>query len=521
MPDTARTGRSLPIEPYFGGFILETLTLGMYGESRNAIREYLQNAFDAIMQALKEGHIKGSEGKVRLIVTEDGLTIRDNGTGLRSRVAVDTLTSIGASKKDYRKEAGFRGIGRLAGIALCDKLTFRTKARKETIETIVEIDARNLRSEMSPARGGHLPLEELMMNNIKASQSESDEREQDGFFEVILQDFVDSAPLECSDTKLLSEFVGQVAPVPYAKEFTFAEDILRQGKKRNVSIDQVRVVLEEGDNKTEIFKPYRNSFAVVKDSVELNEVTYIESKSDKWWGWVGHKTEPGAYKDDTTKGIRIRVRNLQIDGTQIIGRIFENDIEGATSYGRFNDWFVGEIFVDPTYLVPNARRDHFEDDKNWREMRKELGTVCEGLGKEAYEISRKNQHSLKKLASDTKELQDDGKKLFVSDDPSPDKLIEISSRANKIQRRIARALRNADNETTSQLRSLENKLLDVKTDAVRKLGLTQALDIDEARQEAQDELASSLVEAFKEVLDSRCYGKARKAMEDVLGRSDF
>ena len=29
------------VHPFFGGFVLETLTIGMYGESRNAIREYI------------------------------------------------------------------------------------------------------------------------------------------------------------------------------------------------------------------------------------------------------------------------------------------------------------------------------------------------------------------------------------------------------------------------------------------------------------------------------------------------
>ena len=39
--------KPLKIQPYFGGFVLETLTVGMYGESRNAIREYIQNGFDS------------------------------------------------------------------------------------------------------------------------------------------------------------------------------------------------------------------------------------------------------------------------------------------------------------------------------------------------------------------------------------------------------------------------------------------------------------------------------------------
>src|SRR5262249_3047982 len=152
-------------------------------------------------------------------------------------------------------------------------------------------------------------------------------------------------------------------------------EIVRQGKRRNIPIDEVRVFVEKNGDEKEVFKPYGLKFPLMKDSIELDECLYIDSTSKKWWGWVGKKKQPGAYKDDATKGIRVRVRNIQIDETQIIGRIFENAIQTATSYGRFNDWFVGEIFVDPTYLVPNARRDHFEDDKNWRTMRAELARI--------------------------------------------------------------------------------------------------------------------------------------------------
>jgi molecular chaperone HtpG len=95
--------------------------------------------------------------------------------------------------------------------------------------------------------------------------------------------------------------------------------------------------------------------------------------------------------------------------------------------------------------------------------------------------------------------------------PGADSLIEISNRANEIQRRVSRALRNADFEVTSQLRSLENKLIDVKTKAVRMLGVTQLQDIDEIKEQAQNDLVSALMEVFKERLDTRCYGKARKA----------
>ena len=112
--------RPVKVEPYFGGFVLETLTIGMYEETKNAIREYIQNGFDSIQRAInKLAQLKAGEGLIRIIYDEDGegVRIRDNGAGLTADNAVSTLTSIGASAKDFATDAGFRGIGRLAGIA--------------------------------------------------------------------------------------------------------------------------------------------------------------------------------------------------------------------------------------------------------------------------------------------------------------------------------------------------------------------------------------------------------------------
>lgn len=512
-------GRIVPIQPYFGGFILETLTLGMYGESRNAIREYLQNGFDAVRDAVKAGLIKSSQAVVEISMEHDSLIVRDNGIGLRATNAVSTLTSIGASRKDYREEAGFRGIGRLAGIVFCNSLTFTTKAAAETLQTTVTLNAAGLRHDMSPARGGHLPLEELLQKHIEAVQTAASDPAEH-FFEVALEGF-HNPPHECTDPLQMISFVSQVAPVPYSKKFRFRSDILTAAKRHSIGIDEVKVLVRAGGDTEEVFKPYGAQFPVGKDSISLQRVEIREGPSNRWWGWIGHKSEPGAYRDEPTKAIRVRVRNIQIDGTQIIGRIFETDIRKATTYGRFNDWFVGEIFVDPTYLVPNARRDGFEDDEQWRSMRAELAEVCSELGAEAYGISRENQHSVQTLAKDARDIETDAKRVIDAEDTSPDKVIEISSRVNKLHRRVTRAFRHADFEVGGQLRSIENRLLDVKTKAVRKLGVSSLPDADEVRQQAQDEVIKLLASAFKEQLDIRTYGKVRKIMEEVLGRSDF
>src|SRR5882724_1118973 len=101
------TSRAVPVQPYFGGFVLETLTVGMYGESRNAIREYVQNGFDSIQRSIHELKLlKPDEGLIHIIFDDDsnGITIRDNGAGLPVSLASQILTSIGASRKDYRSD---------------------------------------------------------------------------------------------------------------------------------------------------------------------------------------------------------------------------------------------------------------------------------------------------------------------------------------------------------------------------------------------------------------------------------
>jgi hypothetical protein len=510
--------RQITIKPYFGGFILETLTIGMYGDSRNAIREYLQNAFDAVQKAIDDNLIRKGEALITITILDDGLFIRDNGTGLSSDIAVATLTSIGASSKNYRREAGFRGIGRLAGIVFCNRLTFTTKAPGETIVSRVVLDAAGLRRDMSPAKAGQLPLEDLLKQHVTAFEKQESDNVEDHFFEVALEGY-ENAPVECTDSGRLIDFVCQIAPVPYHGEFAFAERIQAEAKQRGTAIDAVRIIVVDGDKSIEAFKPYKKEFPVGKDGVTLSDCKFYDAPSKHWWGWVGHKTEPGAYKDELSKAIRVRVRNIQIDGTQILGNIF-GSIPTAPSYGRFNDWYLGEIFVEPTYLVPNARRDGFEDDEHWRLMRNELIALCTDLGKSAYEISRKHQHSIDTLTQDTRALESDTKKLVGVTNPSTDKLIELSNSVTKLQRRVSRALRHADLEVTSQLRSLENRLLDVKTKAVRTLG-AQTPDPEEIREEAQRDLISSLMKAFRKKLDPPTYAKVARIASEVLGTADF
>lgn len=99
--------------------------------------------------------LKEGEGLIEVIMHADktGLTFRDNGAGLSAENAVNVLTAIGASGKSHRSDAGFRGIGPLAGIVFGTTVTFTTRAAGEDEKTIVVFHADKMRELMSPRRG--------------------------------------------------------------------------------------------------------------------------------------------------------------------------------------------------------------------------------------------------------------------------------------------------------------------------------------------------------------------------------
>lgn len=331
--------------PYFGGFILETLTIGMYGEARNAIREYIQNGFDSIQRARDLKQLAKDAGKITIAMAADkkSLVIRDDGAGLPAASAVKTLTRIGASSKKHTKNAGFRGIGRLAGIVFCDKLTFVTKAKGERKLTTVMFDAKAMRAAMSPEKGSAASAEDVMRRHVHPFQSAT-AKVAEHFFEVRIEGLRD-APVECTSAQKMRDYVSQVAPVPYPPDFPFRGELATVEKTSGIPIDEVAIAVIADGKTHAVHKRYGAKYEFDGGEIGLTACDIQTSTTGRWWAWIGKKAESGAYTDARVRGLRIRVRNIQIDGAELFRDIFRDN---AKSQIRFQDYFLGEIFVKPT-----------------------------------------------------------------------------------------------------------------------------------------------------------------------------
>ncbi len=519
---------SPPQLPHIGAFVLETLTLGMYGEPRHTLREYVQNSFDAIRAAQRMKFLK-TRGVVRVTLADDAITILDNGLGVASAQARSTLTSIGASKKDRDRDAGFRGIGRLAGMAYCDELIFRTTFPEEKTLTTVKFNCKMLLGAMGPDKGGDIELAELLAEAITFESDPNGATPADHFFEVTLNG-LDNAPANLRDGKKIADYLSETVPVAFKADWKWREVIEADYKSYfGAPLDTIDVHVQHQGESVQIFKPYGDAYEHARGTVALRDVDFYPGEDNLYWGWVGRLEEPVAVTDWLTRGLRVRVRNIQVDGTGIMEALFT---EFKPSYGRFSRNYVGEIHIDPARVIPNARRDGFEETADWIGIKSSLReSVCGPLAREQYQTSKDSQLSLDKVIEEVDALATRSGVLADAPRSTYDQVVDLMNNARRLRRKTSKALKipNDHDDTVSEteladLRLTEDRLQDaaknvesVETQAKMLIG--RFLDEDERIAALKGRLRQEIVQEVLDIVSAYVDPTTYQAIKRHLSKS--
>jgi len=199
-----------------GMYLLENLTSGMYNDPLSVYREYIQNAVDSIdvMQTTQTVH-RDEQLMITIDIDprEKSITILDNAMGISSELAEGILSGIGISEKTDFRLRGFRGIGRLGGIAFSDRAIFRTKAKGEKVESVQEWDCKGLRTLISQFRENPLSIAQVFERTTKFSLNNS-KLPIESYFEVKLYG-VSSFRNYILDVRKVKSYLKQVAPVQF------------------------------------------------------------------------------------------------------------------------------------------------------------------------------------------------------------------------------------------------------------------------------------------------------------------
>ena len=193
-----------------GKNILDNLTTGMYSDSKVIYREYIQNACDQIDKAIELGILARGEGVVDIFIEESKrcISIRDNATGVRSSEFIDNLGDIANSNKQIGENKGFRGIGRLCGLAYCKTLRFTTSYKGEGVKSVMTCNAKKMREML--VENKKYTLDEIWDTIVSFDTAVEDESEH--YFEVELID-INQENTELLNDQKVREYLNFVAPI--------------------------------------------------------------------------------------------------------------------------------------------------------------------------------------------------------------------------------------------------------------------------------------------------------------------
>ncbi len=494
-----------------GKDVIESLTLAMYDDPRFIYREYIQNSADQIDIAFENGLIiSKDECKIEIQIdkNERRISISDNGTGVSSEKVLPVLKSIAQGVKDRTKHKGFRGIGRLGGLAYCEKLIFETSYVGESTKSILTWNAKELRhiiNDRTKKEDASAVIDAI--TSLQTENEVSDKR----YFKVILENVSNDILLNQED---IYDYLSMVAPVPYKKGFLFQQQIYKKAKEYNQSIDEYNLYL----NCNQIFKEYTTSIYEgekhnKKKIDEIFDLEFFEIKNHKeqllCWGWYSISKLKQQMPDiNIAKGIRLRTGNIQIGDENRLSDLF---VTTNVQDKRFSFYFFGEVHTLTPDLIPNARRDYFLENSVFNEFEKYMRLEFKNLKDYCYLSSniRSEERKIERLYSFSEEYKKMAEKGFTKpkeQEEYEEKFKQIKEEAEKAKEKIEKIKEKViDNDT-------KNKIVNKLTSDIKQI--ESADEIKEISNQKTKLLTDNLQRLNKN--DRKLVGKVLSIIDNIL-----
>lgn len=364
-----------------GSDILNLITVGMHSNPLCVYREYIQNAADSI--AISNNKRKGKV-EIHIDPATRRIKIKDNGQGISATQLARDLLPVANSRKQPGTNRGFRGIGRLSGLAFADSVTFLTRSTNKEPVARVKWDKANLQKGIADGK----PVKQLIAQSTTVDTISGDEYP-DSFFQVEIDNIARFAAGLILNYDVVRDYISEVCPIPFSPNFPYASDVLNLfGKKQTpLTLD---VFLN--DESSPLTRNYDDVIYFSNDRLddlldfEKIVIPATDGEEHAAVGWIAHSSYIGAIpKKLGVRCIRARVGNIQIGDETLFDHLFMES--------RFNRWCIAEIHILDPRIIPNGKRDYFEPNPHIRNLENHLGSISKKIEQRCRNASRKRNET--------------------------------------------------------------------------------------------------------------------------------
>lgn len=335
-----------PKDEYAYGHIIKALAGGLYPHKFHVIREYIQNAFDAVVNW--KATTNDNNVSISVSIQKPSIFIYDNGTGM-DRHTLNEYRKVGFSKKVIGESVGFRGIGKLAGISVAKKLIVTTSPFGVSEKYTLVFDAEAMLKEIDELKKKKLNISLNMLIEKHTGLSSDVEEKNRHYTMVELHEIKPDSKILFDKAKLI-DYISKNAPVPFDPDFSYGKDIEDNIKQFVPDYDCVGLSVDS----QMVYKPFAPNlktpqFISVTDSKDKRKfVAYC---------WYCQNQDKGQIQPTELGGLVYRYKNFAV-GNNYLTRI---TIWDTSSHLAFHS--TGEVYIIDSSIVPTSQRDDFEQSE--------------------------------------------------------------------------------------------------------------------------------------------------------------
>ena len=450
-----------------GAEILPILTMGLYRNTLDALREYVQNAVDA------------EAPSIAINIDPDMVSIVDTGLGM-SRDQARNAIRFGVSDKSPLKHVGFRGIGIYSGFNICDLLEIYTKSDKDPNTYKLSFDFYDIRTQLlqeQERRSRGLPpglhLERLLEQSV-SMESIGEESFRPLGTTVNMIGLLESAYSELNDWDTVVYYLRNVVPLPFGPEFQYGR--LLEGRFDERDYKVVSITLSLNGRKESLFRPYTDSL-FKNGGRHAPEFFEVKGTNNQEFGfaWVCVNDSRETIKDRNLRGLLLKKRGFSISDRQYLEPFF-----ARPTYSRR---ITGEVILTHDRLIPNASRNDFENNSTLQQFMVQLPKLTRAIDRWANEIQESER--AREVLSDTMQTLTAINSEAVSGQRDRNRLLELNVRISEIERAVkthSKRLTALDPEGLAQ----HKEMLDgvqrlVRSGLTRSRGRTRRMETEVAK----------------------------------------